>query len=514
MQTLRGKWRLVLKDKVCTGTGCSRRAQRLAHPGEAELPILKHKGIGLDVVAWIGHHRSLGKLSLPEVHSALERDFGLDISPRHVANLFKVYLALVHCVNADAAPLRDMLVKQGRISLSIDGVSFDDTSPALYVLRDTISGRILYSERTPRKDAEYLRLLLRKVKDIGVPIVGVVSDKEQCQVLAVELELPGVPHQYCQTHYLKNVAKEMDTDLALIADTAKEAATNLRKLERELPAQAAAPGTQAELDLARKLCVAARTGAKASGDGLLDPAALKRFERLEAVVQTAEEAVAAKTKRRKGQKGQQAQQSAPTACCPYLMAVLGVLAVLQAQVALARRLRRQVEIVRKVAHILKLRTEGAQVKRILSTYLNQLLRQAAAKDPENPLGSFIRHLDAVSDRYWPGLFHCYDVPDLPSTNNDMEREFSRFKRVQRKATGRKSTAGGPLETCAEYLIEAWDAIIALPNLESLLGEVTDAQLTAAMGKIANLSEAARMKRSIQRNPDRFLSEALEKWRKS
>ncbi len=27
------------------------------------------------------------------------------------------------------------------------------------------------------------------------------------------------------------------------------------------------------------------------------------------------------------------------------------------------------------------------------------------------------------DSYWAGLFHCYAVPDLPRTNNDLEHYF-------------------------------------------------------------------------------------------
>ena len=133
----------------------------------------------------------------------------------------------------------------------------------------------------------------------------------------------------------------------------------------------------------------------------------------------------------------------------------------------------------------------------------------AAQDPQ---GAFIRHLDAVAGRYWSGLFWCYDHPDLPRSNNDLEREFSRFKRTERKATGRKSTAGGPLETCAEFLVGAWDTLVATPDLEAYLKTVTPEQLAEALNQMSKLSEGARAKRIINRDPDRFLAEALEAWR--
>ncbi len=121
---------------------------------------------------------------------------------------------------------------------------------------------------------------------------------------------------------------------------------------------------------------------------------------------------------------------------------------------------------------------------------------------------------ASAQRYWKGLFHCYEVDDLPRTNNGTEQFFGRVKRHERRVTGRKSTAGGPLETCAEFLLEAWDAILGLPNLQELLHEVTPRQLKEARRKLEALSEPARVKRMIQRNPTKFLKDALEAWRKA
>lgn len=524
LSTLNGQWMLALKDKVCKTDGCSEKGKAIRPTAEAELPILARKCFGLDIVTWIGVQRTTGRRSLPEVHASLRGDFGVNISARHVAYLFQVFLALVHCVNADEAPLRQKLVDQGEIILSIDAVFFDSTSPGLVVLRDTISRRTLYSERAPKRDTELIRSLIKKVKDIGVPISGVISDKEQTQVLAVERELPGVPHQYCQTHFLKNVVKAMEADLATLGEAVSKTVTNLKQIEKALPEEAKALGRpQSELNLAMKLCEAVRVGGKASGDPILNPAPLKRIERIEAVAKVAEESVkAVDSKTTEGAQGKplptvgatKTRRKKKQEVCPLLLSVLGGLVELRAHLALARQLRQQMDIVRKVAHILKLNTRGTQVKRILSTYLNGLLKQKAAKEPVNPLGEFIRHLDKVANRYWAGLFHCYDVPLLPPNNNDLERDFGAFKRTERKATGRKSTAGGPLESCAEFLLEGWETVIALPNLEELLKEVTDPQLNDALRKMEGLSEPAKRKRKIQRDLNGFLSEAVEEWHKS
>ena len=47
------------------------------------------------------------------------------------------------------------------------------------------------------------------------------------------------------------------------------------------------------------------------------------------------------------------------------------------------------------------------------------------------------HLDTVSRSYWPGLFHCYDVPGLPRTNNELESRFRDTRRRLLRTTGQK-----------------------------------------------------------------------------
>ena len=53
------------------------------------------------------------------------------------------------------------------------------------------------------------------------------------------------------------------------------------------------------------------------------------------------------------------------------------------------------------------------------------------------LYAFGRHLDTVSRSYWRGLFHCYDVPGLPRTNNEIESHFRDTSRRLLRTTGQK-----------------------------------------------------------------------------
>jgi hypothetical protein len=50
------------------------------------------------------------------------------------------------------------------------------------------------------------------------------------------------------------------------------------------------------------------------------------------------------------------------------------------------------------------------------------------------------HFRKVSKSYWRGLFCCYDVADLPRTNNDLERLFGSNRYHERRATGRRNAS--------------------------------------------------------------------------
>ena len=42
---------------------------------------------------------------------------------------------------------------------------------------------------------------------------------------------------------------------------------------------------------------------------------------------------------------------------------------------------------------------------------------------------------AISERYWSGLFHCYDIVGLPRTNNNHESLYGQIKRQLRRQSG-------------------------------------------------------------------------------
>jgi hypothetical protein len=508
LQTLKRKLWVVSKDKACPLEECPEVGRILRPEGEGALPLLYQSEYGLDVVVRLGEMRETEDMTFSESHRTLVDQYGIEISERHVSNLYRVYLSLVHCVNADFEPLRAKLRRQGRLVLSVDGVQFDGVAPVLYVVREILSSEVLYSERVEKRDATHLEALLVKVKALGIPVTGIVSDKEKGLVPAVERAFPGVSHQYCQSHYLGNLRKPMDEDVALLgngvskvvcavkgfARKVKEIEEGQAASETTLPKYATSDVTAEEMKLVNELCCAALAGGKAGGDPILGPAPVKRFERLNKVKHVAERAA-----QRTGGEWK------------LLGALITVLSLLTEHADLAARLLRQVDIVRKVAHILNFKTTGRQVRRMLRTYLNSLVRETSEGQADTHVASFAQHVNAVSNRYWKGLFHCYDNKDIPRTDNALEQMFSLFKRHLRRITGRKSTAGGPLESLAAFVLEAWSTVRLRPQYAKLVHLVPPDKLLAARAKLEKIAGPARKRRSIQRDPDRHLQRVLEEW---
>jgi hypothetical protein len=145
------------------------------------------------------------------------------------------------------------------------------------------------------RSAEDLVPFIAQIKEIGVEILAVVSDKEKALVPAISEALPGVRHQYCQVHYVKNVAKPMADDLCSLGAEVRETEQGLRKFQRRLikkrkKAEEKDEPLPEDFQVTEELCEVARAEARCHGKAPLDPSALKRHQGLEKVAEAAREA--------------------------------------------------------------------------------------------------------------------------------------------------------------------------------------------------------------------------------
>jgi hypothetical protein len=84
-------------------------------------------------------------------------------------------------------------------------------------------------------------------------------------------------------------------------------------------------------------------------------------------------------------------------------------------------------------------------------------------DVAPPLERFGLHLDKVSRSYWPGLFHCYDVPSVPRTNNALESRFRETGRRLLRTTGQQGLTQRTLQRQG-----AWELLQRPPTEDQLL----------------------------------------------
>jgi hypothetical protein len=90
----------------------------------------------------------------------------------------------------------------------------------------------------------------------------------------------------------------------------------------------------------------------------------------------------------------------------------------------------------RAAHILA-NEEQAGAATVEGAYRALLEDMLKAKGDE-AVAAWAVHFYTVTRSYWRGLFHCYDVVDLPRTNNDLEQYFGKARHHERRATGQKS----------------------------------------------------------------------------
>src|SRR6266700_1177436 len=95
--------------------------------------------------------------------------------------------------------------------------------------------------------------------------------------------------------------------------------------------------------------------------------------------------------------------------------------------------------VHRAAHILS-NDEKLSAAEVRQTYETLLIEMEHTPTSSEPLATMLSTFRKVTASYWPGLFHCYDLPDLPRTNNELEQYFGSARYHERRATGRKTAS--------------------------------------------------------------------------
>jgi hypothetical protein len=166
--------------------------------------------------------------------------------------------------------------------------------------------------------------------------------------------------------------------------------------------------------------------------------------------------------------------------------------------------------IHQAAHILNNHEEedAATVQRRFNGMVGAMARHC---DRAGSLSDAIDHFGKVTRRYRPGLFHCYAVPDLPRTNNDLEHEFGSQRYHERRATGRK-TASPAAVLRGEARLVAAIATRQRPPSGADLGCVDREQWKDLRQRLDRRRQARTLRSRFRRDPAAYLAALEEKAR--
>jgi Transposase, Mutator family len=521
VQTLDQVLSIASRPGHCPNPECPGHALRLlSAQGQGIAPA--NSTYGYDVVARIGWLRQHRFDTYEQIHADLTQHVSISASP--VRALYpRSYLPLLACHERSQRGRLDTLAsEQGGLIIALDGLEPEAGEPQLWCIRELSTGLTLRSGWLSRQTQDAFEDFLDPLAKLGWPILAVLSDKQTGLQQAVASKLPKSPHQLCQAHYLRNLATPLsEADVELKTQVRKAVRDQVGALiRRPVRSDASAKGVLTVTGILASPLPWAAADAGASGG-------------VEDVQRQVEEVISylfAHTRYLLTLKGRPPFNLAGLETYERLHKVVEVSFKLLThrldwrlvtlyqglQTALAPFAPRAYEIdqgavwLRDIADILGLPGAPAfsstQVAGWLQGYLGSLVRQ----DPESELlTEFALHLNKVSDSYWPGLFHCYEVEGLARTNNDLESHFRDLQHRLLRTTGNK---GGTRR--ALHRVGAWELLKSPPSEPECLDalrHIPDEDLADERQRIDQHRQRFRFEMRSIKSADAQLGRLLKQW---
>lgn len=164
--------------------------------------------------------------------------------------------------------------------------------------------------------------------------------------------------------------------------------------------------------------------------------------------------------------------------------------------------------VHRAAHVLS-NDDELEASAVRQTYETLLTEMEHAPISTESLTAMLSTFRKVTMSYWPGLFHCYDLPDLPRTNNELVQYFGSARYHERRASGRKQASPGMVVR---------GAIRVVASVASRLHAFSGAELCPAdlprwrilRRELNHRHEARRLQRLFHTSPESYLATLEEK----
>ena len=395
---------------------------------------------GYDVITQIGWQRQNQRQTFSEIH--LDLQARMLISETQVRAIYTYrYLALLACHERQQMEDLKTIAKQGGLWLSLDGLAPEGGEAQLWLVRELHSGITLRSGWMSQQDQGAFVNFLLPIAALGLPVTAVMSDKQRGLVPAIAEVFSSAKHSFCQMHYLGNAAEPMSAadeamKIELRQGVRQEIGALIRqeKVEKQgvltvtggIPSPVTPkdvspdPNVQEQEAILQDISRRIRYLLTLKGRPPFCLAGIEMFERLTEVKDFLERL--------------NAQHEHPQ-LAQLQQGLLAALQIVQTNYTL---LRQAADWLAQIADLLdptgKSSRSAAQVQQTLFAYLEQIKIISNSKPGLQP---FFRTIQKTTLSYAPGLFHCYDMPDLPRTNNDRESDFRDLNRRLLRTTGQK-----------------------------------------------------------------------------
>lgn len=220
---LEEKVRLSIQIGYCENELCKNYKVRL-RPLAYMNQIVPKSGYGLDVFGLIGQLRFEEHHTVSEIDKHLQKHHGhIEIKERHIENVVNDLELYIKESGKNANHLKSYFGKRQQqvLDLSMDGVQPEQGHNILYIVREVLSGKILFAHYSTHSDekhisTEILLPLKAIITESGLKVGSWIADKELALGKAIQEVFKGVPFQHCQSHFLAAMKKpltEADTEL-------------------------------------------------------------------------------------------------------------------------------------------------------------------------------------------------------------------------------------------------------------------------------------------------------------
>jgi hypothetical protein len=433
---------IAYRPKVCVTVGCTQGSW----PSASWQHIApKYSIYGYDVIAQIGWERQKGRTDFGRIFTGLKER--IQISESQVRYLYhQQYLPLLASHERQHLSELEALGRQKGLLLGLDGLMPEGGEPQLWVIRELQTGWTLRSGWMNSQDERAFVEFLQPIAALNVPVKALMSDKQRGLLPAVKIVFPQALHGFCQFHYLQNAAEpvaaadeQMKIELRQGVRAEVGELIRLKQADTPLtvPVVTGLIPSPVPVAPAPTVPLTAEEAAKREREGIVQDLlgrvryllTLKgrppfRLAGIEMFARLQELAVCLRA----------LLDHQPE---PRLLTLLAGL-----QTALAATQPAYLEVCQAatwladLANVLspdgKPARTGAQVQ---ADWLACLTVMEAQEHLSPRLQAFSTQITKVSRSYATGLFHSYDLPGFPRTNNDRESEFRRLRQRLLSTTG-------------------------------------------------------------------------------